>query len=75
MASGNSNWGSWRKSSRCGGSTTCVEVAALPGGVIGARDSARDGGPELSFSAAAWGSFVTEVKRGRFDLTRGVEAR
>ncbi|MBX6765716.1 MAG: DUF397 domain-containing protein [Actinomadura rubrobrunea] len=71
MASVISNESRWRKSSRCGGSTTCVEVAALPGGGIGARDSANEGGPELTFSAAAWGSFVAEVKRGRFDLVRG----
>jgi hypothetical protein len=71
MASLNDNGVGWRKSSRCGGSTTCVEVAPLSGGQIGTRDSAQgEGAPELAFSAVAWGAFLADVKRGRFDLDR-----
>lgn len=49
---------SWRKSSFSdseGGN--CVEVAACPD-TVHVRDSKDRGGPELTFSPAAWAAFV-----------------
>ncbi|MFI0447599.1 DUF397 domain-containing protein [Actinomadura sp. 6N118] len=60
----------WRKSTRCGGSATCVEVGVLPNGQIGTRDT-KDGteGPILSFSTHDWRTFLTQAKSGEFDLS------
>ncbi|MEU5883649.1 DUF397 domain-containing protein [Spirillospora sp. NPDC047279] len=64
------NSAGWRKSTRCGGSGTCVEVAMLSGGQIGARDT-KEGttGPILRFSAGDWSTFLTQAKNGEFDLS------
>ncbi|WP_245679531.1 DUF397 domain-containing protein [Actinomadura hibisca] len=60
----------WRKSSRCGGTGTCVEVARLDPSQIGARDTKRGAaGPVLQFSAAEWRTFTDRVKRGELDLS------
>ncbi|MFI6522372.1 DUF397 domain-containing protein [Spirillospora sp. NPDC050679] len=59
----------WRKSSRCGGTGTCVEVARLDTSQIGARDTKRGtASPVLQFSAAEWRTFTERVKRGDLDL-------
>ncbi|MFC0040310.1 DUF397 domain-containing protein [Actinomadura rayongensis] len=59
----------WRKSVRCGGSATCVEVAALGAGLVGARDSKRGpDAPALAVRPAGWASFVSSVRAGAFDL-------
>jgi hypothetical protein len=58
--------GAWRKSSRCE-SSTCVEVAVLTD-VVGVRDTADPGGPELAFAPAQWAAFTTGLKSGQ--LTR-----
>ncbi|KAA5831298.1 DUF397 domain-containing protein [Saccharopolyspora hirsuta] len=60
----------WRKSSRSAQAGNCVEVASA-GGTDAAlvRDSKLgDESPVLSLSEKAFGSFVSSVKAGRFDL-------
>lgn len=54
----------------------CVEVAALPGGMIGIRDSKDSIGtaPVLRFDRAEWESFLVGVAAGEFtyeSLTTG----
>ncbi|MDT3396646.1 DUF397 domain-containing protein [Streptomyces sp. B1866] len=57
----------WRKSSYSntdGGQ--CVEVADGFPAVVPVRDSKVPDGAALVFESAAWSSFVTAVKRGKF---------
>ncbi|WP_280269806.1 DUF397 domain-containing protein [Nocardia wallacei] len=51
----------WRKSTRSSASRDCVEVAFLPSGVVGVRDSKDPAGPALLFSPAEWDAFTTAV--------------
>lgn len=44
----------------------CVEVGALPGGVVAVRDT-KDRGKELRFTTEEWSAFVSGVKAGEFD--------
>jgi hypothetical protein len=53
----------WRKSSYSGSETNCVEVAEFDH-VVAVRDSKDPAGPALTFSPAAWISFVTTLKHG-----------
>ena len=55
----------WRKSSHSGGSSEqleCVEVAGLPTGVIGIRDSKDPHGPHLAIRADAFGHLLRRIK-------------
>lgn len=56
----------WRKSSRSGSETNCVEVAAAEGRVA-MHDSKNPTGPALAFTPAGWAAFTRNVKRGAFD--------
>jgi hypothetical protein len=55
----------WRKSSHSNmssGDMDCVEVAGLPTGIIGIRDSKNANGPHLSIPAAAFGRLLRQIK-------------
>ncbi|MEU1706111.1 DUF397 domain-containing protein [Streptomyces sp. NPDC005706] len=56
----------WRRSSYSnqeGGD--CVEVADGLPGVVPVRDSKVPHGPALTFDAASWAAFISELKTGR----------
>ncbi|GAB2711659.1 DUF397 domain-containing protein [Nocardia thraciensis] len=54
----------WRKSTRSSASRDCVEVAFLPDGVVGVRDSKNPAGAALLFSASEWDAFTAAVTGG-----------
>jgi hypothetical protein len=55
----------WRKSSYSNSSANCVEVAAARR-TVGVRDSKAGGsGPVLTFGAAAWARFLSQLKAGQ----------
>ncbi|MDI2030052.1 DUF397 domain-containing protein [Saccharopolyspora sp. TS4A08] len=55
----------WRKSSRSGSSTNCVEIARAAH-EIAVRDSKDPEGGQLRVQASQWGAFLAGLKRGRF---------
>jgi hypothetical protein len=57
----------WIKSSYSFANGNCCEVADLPGGDIGVRDSKEPGGPVLRFTPAEWRAFIDGAKAGEFD--------
>jgi hypothetical protein len=61
----------WRKSSKSAQAGNCVEVAELPGSLIGVRDSKdiRPERPVLTCSRTSWDDFLAAAQAGRFDLT------
>jgi hypothetical protein len=58
---------SWVKSSLSFANGNCVEVADLPDGVIGVRDSKHSDGPVLRFTPDEWHAFLGGVRNGEFD--------
>ncbi|MFB4305755.1 DUF397 domain-containing protein [Actinomadura sp. GTD37] len=56
----------WRRSTRCGASNGCVEVARLDGGTISVRDT-EDTGAALVFGPAEWRRFTERARDGRYD--------
>ena len=57
----------WIKSSLSFANGNCVEVASLPDGVVGVRDSKDVTGPVLRFTPDEWHAFVGGVLNGEFD--------
>jgi hypothetical protein len=57
----------WSKSSLSLANGSCVEVASLPGGGIGVRDSKNVKGAVLRFTPDEWDAFVGGVRNGEFD--------
>ena len=54
----------WRKASASYATGNCVQVASLPGGRIGVRDSKDPDGPVLSLTPGQWAAFTAWVKDG-----------
>jgi Domain of unknown function (DUF397) len=57
----------WIKSSLSYANGNCVEVASLPGGTIGVRNSRDAAGPVLLFTPDEWHAFLGSVRNGDFD--------
>lgn len=57
----------WIKSSFSFSNGNCVEVAHLPGGHIGVRDSKDPAGPILRFTLDEWSAFLGGARNGEFD--------
>ena len=57
----------WIKSSLSYANGNCVEVASLPGGTIGVRNSRDSAGPVLKFTPEEWSAFLGGVRTGEFD--------
>jgi len=57
----------WVKSSLSFANGNCVEVADLPEGGIGVRNSRDPGGPVLRFTPDEWHAFVGGARNGEFD--------
>lgn len=58
---------SWIKSSLSFANGDCVEVANLPDGDIGVRDSKNSEGAILRFTPGEWHAFLGGVRNGEFD--------
>lgn len=57
----------WVKSSLSYANGNCVEIAALPNGRIGLRDSKNADGPFLYLTCEQWSGFVAGIRNGDFD--------
>jgi hypothetical protein len=58
---------SWVKSSLSFSSGNCVEVASLPDGGVGLRNSRHPDGPMLEFTPDEWHAFIGGAHNGEFD--------
>jgi hypothetical protein len=59
--------GYWVKSSLSFSNGNCVEVASLPDGEIGVRNSRDVQGAVLRFTSDEWHAFLGGVRNGEFD--------
>lgn len=57
----------WIKSSLSFSNGNCVEVASLPHGEIGVRNSRDSQGAVLRFTPDEWHAFIGGVRDGEFD--------
>jgi hypothetical protein len=57
----------WIKSSLSYANGNCVEVADLPGGEVGIRNSRDRSGPVLRFTPDEWHAFIGGARNGEFD--------
>jgi hypothetical protein len=57
----------WKKSTLSYSNGACVEVASLPGGQVGVRNSRDSSGPVLKFTPDEWHAFIGGVRNGEFD--------
>ena len=57
----------WIKSSFSLAQGSCVEVASLPDGGVGVRDSKDPSGSVLRFTPDEWYAFLGGVRNGEFD--------
>jgi hypothetical protein len=58
----------WRKAKKSGDSGDCIEVAPLPGGHVGIRDTEAPGQAPFVVRAEVWAAFVDGTKKGEFDF-------
>jgi hypothetical protein len=57
----------WVKSSLSFSNGNCVEVASLPDGGVGVRNSRDSAGRVLQFTPGEWHAFLGGVRNGEFD--------
>src|SRR5207244_4675976 len=65
----------WAKRSFSFSNGNCVEVAELPGGSVGVRDSREPAGSVLRFTREEWDAFLGGARRGEFDRFGRTAAR
>jgi len=65
----------WVKSSLSFSNGNCVEVAGLPGGSVGVRNSRDPEGPVLKFTRGAWSAFVGAARLGEFGTSGSTASR
>lgn len=57
----------WKRSSLCD-ANACVEVTMDTMNFVLVRDSKDPSGPVLTFTHDEWLTFISDAKRGKFDL-------
>ena len=57
----------WHTATRCN-TANCVEVAFLPDGKVGMRDSKNRDSQFLTFTTSQWETFLQRAKDGQFNL-------
>jgi hypothetical protein len=68
MASGSEQMNTvWIRSSLSFSNGNCVEVAELPSGSVGVRNSRDPEGAVLTFTRAEWEAFLGGARLGEFD--------